>query len=76
MRLSQNEIIQAGRKAERFKKTALRRAIVGALMLLPIPVGRWALTQTIKLLMHGQGYTANDMTALIEDAERRKRDGA
>jgi hypothetical protein len=76
MRLTQNEIIQARRRAER--GTPLGRALKGALMLLPKPVRRWVLMRLFDIalrVMKRRGYDESDMIALFEDA-RRRHDGA
>ena len=76
MRLTQNEIIQARRRAER---GTLGRVVKGVLMLLPRPIRCWVIVHMMKMAaqaMKRQGYDESDMIALIEDASdnaRRKR---
>jgi hypothetical protein len=77
-RLTQNEIIQARRRAER----GYGRVIKGALMLLPRPVRRWVVLRLAAMFvraMKRRGYTTSDVMPLFEDASdnaRRKRDSA
>jgi glycyl-tRNA synthetase beta subunit len=76
-RLTQNEIIAAGREVARRPAPWRLRALMRVVLALPAPIRKRVLVffaRRIANRMQNLGYSRADMRAIMEDAERRRKE--